>query len=92
MPPRELNPEISPQLQEIIYRAMERDPKNRYAGAKELAWDLAHQDELGVADRPELRDWKTRRSPWTRRILFYVAMGLIPIVVFGLLLYVARHS
>ena len=30
VPPREIDPSISPQLQEIIYRAMERDPKNRY--------------------------------------------------------------
>src|SRR5580658_7931639 len=30
-PPRELNPEITPQMQEVIYRALERDPKNRYA-------------------------------------------------------------
>ena len=29
-----------PQLQEIIYRALERDPKNRYAKAREFAWDL----------------------------------------------------
>jgi hypothetical protein len=26
-----------------------------------------------------------------RRILFYVMLALIPVVVFGLLLYVARH-
>ena len=30
-PPREIDPTISPELQEIIYRALERDPKNRYA-------------------------------------------------------------
>ena len=30
VPPRELEPLISPQLQEIIYRALERDPANRY--------------------------------------------------------------
>jgi hypothetical protein len=29
VPPRELTPQISPQLQEIIYRALEREPKNR---------------------------------------------------------------
>jgi eukaryotic-like serine/threonine-protein kinase len=92
VPPRELNPEISPQLQEIIYRALERDPKNRYATAREFAWDLQHQDEVGVADRPELREWKHRRSPLHRRILFYVMLALIPVVVFGLLLLVARHS
>jgi len=92
VPPREIDPAISPQLQEIIYRALERDPKNRYANAHEFAWDLEHQDQVGVADRPELRDWKQRRTPWTRRILFYAAMALIPVVIFGLLLLVARHT
>jgi serine/threonine protein kinase len=91
VPPRELEPGISPQLQEILYRALERDPKNRYGSAREFAWDLRHQDEVGVAERPELRDWKHRRSPLHRRILFYAMLGLIPVVVFGLLLYVARH-
>ena len=92
IPPREIDPSISSQLQEIIYRALERDPKNRYASAREFAWDLKHQDQVGVADRRELRDWKRRRSPWPRRILFYVMLALIPVIIFGLLLYVARHS
>jgi serine/threonine-protein kinase len=91
IPPREINPEVSPQLQEIIYRALERDPKNRYATAREFAHDLEHPDQVGVEDRLELRDWKVRRSPLGRRILFYVMLAMIPVVVFGLLLYVARH-
>lgn len=92
VPPREIDSNISPQIQEIIYRALERDPKNRYGSAREFAWDLAHQDQVGVSDRPEFRDWKHRRSPWQRRILFYVMLALIPVAVFALLLYVARHS
>jgi len=44
IPPREVDPSISPQLQEVIYRALERDPKNRYATAREFASDLAHLD------------------------------------------------
>ena len=92
VPPREVNPEISPQLQEVIYRALERDPRKRYANAHEFAWDLEHQDQVGVADRAELRDWKQRRSPWMRRILFYIAMALIPIVIFALMFYLARHA
>lgn len=92
VPPREVDPTMSPQLQEIIYRALERNPKNRYASAKEFAWDLEHQDQVGVADRPELRDWKRRRTPWPRRILFYVMLALIPVVIFALLLWVARHN
>ena len=92
VPPRELDPEISPQLQEIIYRALERDPKNRYASAREFAWDLQHQDEVGVSDRVELTDWKRRRSPVYRRVLMYAMLAAIPVVIFALLLYVARHT
>lgn len=91
IPPREVAPEISPQLQEIIYRAMEREPGKRYPNAHQLIWDLEHQDQVGFVDRPELHDWKSRREPWMRRILFYVMLALIPVLVFGVLLWVARH-
>jgi serine/threonine-protein kinase len=92
VPPREIDPAISPALQEIIYRALERDPRNRYASAREFARDLEHPDQVGIADRAELRDWRRRRSPWAKRIVFYVVLALIPIVIFALLLYVARHT
>ncbi len=92
IPPREVNPAISPQLQEIVYRALERDPKNRYASARELAWDLSHQDQVGVEDRVELADWNKRRSPSTRSLLFYAMLAPIPVAVLGLLLYVAHHA
>jgi serine/threonine protein kinase len=91
-PPREIDPSISPELQEIIYRALERDPKNRYATAREMAWDLEHQDQVGVAERAELKDWRERRSQWPRRLAFYAMLALIPVVVFSLLLWVARHT
>jgi len=90
VPPREVDPSITPELQEIIYRAIERDPKNRYAHAREFAWDLEHQDQVGVATRAELKDWHKRKSPLLRTILFYTMIAAIPIVVFGLLLWVAR--
>lgn len=92
VPPREMDPAISFELQEILYRALERDPKNRYGSAREFAWDLRNQDQVGVADRAELKEWKHQRSPWHRRILFYLMLAAIPILVFGLLLYVARHT
>jgi serine/threonine-protein kinase len=92
VPPREVDPSISPQLQEIIYRALERDPAKRYPTAREFRWDLEHQDQVGVADREELRNWKVRKQPLTRRILFYVAMALVPIIIFAILLWVAKHT
>src|SRR5258708_8184137 len=92
IPPREANPEITPELQEIIYRALERDPKKRYASAHEFAVDLEHPEQVGVADRTELRNWKQRRSPVMRRILFYIMLALIPVAVFALMLFVARQK
>ena len=91
VPPREINPEVPPALQEIIYRALERDPNNRYSSAREMTWDLEHMDQVGVVERTELYDWKHRRTPWPRRILFYALLALIPVVIFALLLYVARR-
>jgi len=90
VPPREVNPEISPEMQEVIYRALEREPQDRYSTAIEFAWDLEHPQEVTVSDRAELRDFKRRGAPWIQRILFYIGMALIPFAVFGLLLLIAR--
>jgi len=45
-----------------------------------------------VAERDELRNWKQRRSPVMRRVFFYIMLALIPVVVFGIMLYVARRK
>jgi eukaryotic-like serine/threonine-protein kinase len=92
IPPREANPAISLPLQEVIYRALEREPANRYSTSSEFAWDLEHLDQVAPAERAEMSDWKQRKSTGSRQILFYVAMALIPIVVLGLLLFVAKHT
>jgi serine/threonine protein kinase len=39
--PCEINPAISPRLESIVHRALERDPVNRYAGARKFASDLS---------------------------------------------------
>ena len=39
-PPGVLNPKVSPKLQEIILKCMEKEPQNRYQSAKELTVDL----------------------------------------------------
>ena len=58
-----------------------------------MARDLLHQDQVDVSeDRPELRNWKQRRSPLYRKVLFHIMLALIPVVVFSLLLYVAKHT
>ena len=91
LPPREAEPSISPQLQEVLYRAMERDPKNRYPTAHAFAFDLENLDKVGVAERVELTDWKNRRSSTSRKILYYVALALIPFVLFLVMMLLAHH-
>ena len=85
VPPSVANPSISPQLQEVLYRALERDPKNRYAQASEFAHDLEHLDEVGVEDRVELRDWQKRKSQLSRKIVYYTALALVPLAIFLLM-------
>ncbi len=92
VPPRELNSQISPELQEIIYRALERKPENRYAKASEFEYDLRNQNSVGVSDRNELRSWKVRREAKSRVLLRYAAFALLPIVIFIMLLIVARQK
>jgi eukaryotic-like serine/threonine-protein kinase len=91
IPPREIDPTISPELQETIYRALERDPKNRYASAHEMALDLQHPEKVGVSERPELHDWRKRRTPWLRKVLFYAFLIMIPVVIFGLMLFFVKR-
>jgi len=90
-PPSVADPSISPQLQEVLYRALERDPKNRYARAKEFKSDLEHLDQVGVEDRPELRDWKIRKSHTKRKIIYYSALAAIPVVILLLMVLLAHH-
>ena len=91
VPPREIDPAISPHLQEVIYRAMEREPQYRYPNAHDFAFDLEHLDQVGVAARPELQDWRKKRSAVTRKTLLFAAMVFVPIVIFALLFYFARR-
>jgi len=88
-PARKLNPEITPELQEILNRALERDPRHRYSTANEMAWDLEHQEQVGVeegARRPALRGF---RLPGARRMLLYASLALVPVALFGLMLLLA---
>ena len=91
VPPREIEPAITPQLQEVIYRALEREHKNRYATAHDFEHELMRGDQVGIAERAELREWKKDRESEARKILLYAAMVLLPLLIFGLLVYFSRH-
>jgi serine/threonine protein kinase len=91
VPPREIDATIPPQLQEVIYRALEREPKNRYANAHDFAHDLANLNQVEIARRLEVRVEQRRSMPRWKRAAFLLAIALLPIAIFGLLIYIARR-
>jgi len=90
-PPRVADPSISAQLQEILYRSLERDPTKRYAKSSEFKRDLEHTDQVGVEDRVELRDWQKRKSHLTRKILYYGGLALIPVAILLIMVLIAHR-
>jgi serine/threonine-protein kinase len=87
---REINPEISIQMQEILNRAMERDPNNRFASAREFAEALEHPETVEIIDRAARKEKKPARLPWMKRIWSYTMLFMIPIVIFTIILLATR--
>ncbi len=94
--PRETDSTISLELEKIVARAMARNPEDRYQSARDLAWDLEHQDLPGATKarqaskrREGFRLW---RACLSKQVLFYVGLAMIPMLLFGLMLVVARNS
>jgi len=90
--PREIAPEISPELEEVVLRTIERDPLNRYLHARDLAWDLEHQELVKLGVNSEHQTSKSREVIQGKGVFPYLFLGLIPIFILALLLYVAGHS
>ena len=90
--PRSLNPSISRQTEEIVLRALRRDPAERYATAAAMKSDLDHPERVAVSDLVDRLQPVTR---WRRslRIIRYIALvGVLPVaaqVVLFLLIW--RH-
>jgi serine/threonine-protein kinase len=90
-PARKLNPNITPELQEILCRALEREPRHRYSTASEMAWELEHQEQVGVEEaerRPLLRGLNL---PGVRRMMLYAGLAMVPVALFALMLLLARR-
>ncbi|MGB9510533.1 MAG: serine/threonine-protein kinase, partial [Candidatus Acidiferrum sp.] len=51
IPPRQLNPSIHPGLNEIVMRALSKEPETRYQSCREMLDDLRNYRALGGPDR-----------------------------------------
>jgi eukaryotic-like serine/threonine-protein kinase len=90
-PARKKRTEISKELNEILNRALERDPRRRYQTASDMAWDLENQEQVGVDEGERRPAARGMRLPAARRMLLYAALALVPLLIFGLMVMLARR-
>jgi serine/threonine-protein kinase len=88
--PRERNPEIPAEVEEIILHAMEREPHRRYASAAAMKGDLDNPEQVRLTGRSDRlvspKMWKTR---W-QGMRLVVLSAAIPLILFSLALMISR--
>src|SRR5208283_1200019 len=91
--PRKVNAKITPAVEEIILHAMERDPGNRYASAREMKAELDDYEKVELVGRyqklqsPQLWKSRFRNLP----LILVLALGWV-ISFILLILYFKRHG
>jgi eukaryotic-like serine/threonine-protein kinase len=66
-PPRKLKPDYPPWLQEIVLRCLEIEPVWRHPAASQLAFELAHPDQVKLTARSERLNRDPISTVWRRR-------------------------
>src|ERR1019366_8554404 len=90
-PVRKRRREVSPELEEILKRALAREPRNRYQTASEMAWELEHPEMVGVEESERRTVVGGFKLPAARKMLLYVALVLAPMLIFVLMVMLAKR-
>ena len=88
--PRTLNADIKPELEEIILRAIARDPDRRYPNCDMFKHDLESPHLVHVTGLAARLTPPRPYRPLTRLGVKWLAFATIPLVAFGLL-YLLGH-
>ena len=88
--PRRRNPEIPPELEEIILHAMERNPSMRFASAKDMKEELDNPGKVRLTGRHhDLKRPKVWHTRWLRFRLTILSV-VVTLAVFGLFFLLTR--
>lgn len=90
--PRKRNPQISPQVEEIILHAMARDPQERYASAWQMKQELDNPDSVQVTGRSERLVEPTLGKTFWRRSRIYVLAAAVPLLVVALIYFFTHYG
>jgi serine/threonine protein kinase len=90
--PRVHNPEISPEVEEIILHAMERDPRHRYQTIEDMRTDLIAPAQVRVTGRATRLTAPTVQAQWWHLARTIAVVLLVPVVLFFLFLFVLKRQ
>ncbi|HEX8968000.1 MAG TPA: serine/threonine-protein kinase [Chloroflexota bacterium] len=81
---RRLRPDVPPALEAVIYRALRRDPAERYQSMAELGYDLAHLESVSIPEyRPDVPPPPPMGDlpPWrTTAVILLVIFGILGVL------------
>jgi serine/threonine-protein kinase len=79
IPPSHLNPEVSPALDAVVMKALQREPSMRFGDSDEfiVALDAAMLDPTGGSPAPERKKWPM--------IVGAIALALLALIAWGML-------
>ena len=89
--PRKRNPKVSPEIEEIILHAMERDPKNRYQSASAMKAELDDPPSVQLTGRcNRLQEPTTWKRSWKKTT--WIALTIVvPLAILILLILLIMH-
>jgi serine/threonine-protein kinase len=85
-PPRQINARLSPQVEEIILHALEREPSDRYASAAQMKAELDSPQAVTVTGRYKQSRWPAKRKEQLKRVGLVFLVATTPIILFFLFL------
>jgi serine/threonine protein kinase len=89
-PARKLRPEISPNCRRFSIALWNAIRATATRPHSEMAWELEHQEQVGVDEDARRTSLRGRLFPNGRKLLFYACLALVPLTLFVLMLLLAH--
>ncbi len=90
--PRQLNPALSPAMEETILRAVARNPDQRYQKCTDLKHDLENPDHVQITGLSNNLESPRPYRPMLRLAIGWLLLACIPLVLFALIYFLShRH-